>query len=273
MMKSLLSRCCKETVLLKRMPAALPILLLCLSGAGGVEQPPPEPPAGFPRSGEFLQFEVFWSGLSVGKVNVTNHGLGERSHQPCAKLEAYAHTTGAVDTIYTAKLRYLGYLRPDHTPWLYEEWEKEDDWRLTEWLEYNPAESLFKRYKKNRFRNELPVTKETFDPVSAAYHLLTLPLRPGDHYEIPVTEGKDLYVATADVRQGPVLETILGNVSTVEVTPHIYFKGKSLGERGYKAWFSSDKRRIPLKLFVDVEFGSFSADLIKYKPPDKPAGR
>jgi hypothetical protein len=231
------------------------------------ESPPRTPSTPFPRSGEFLRFEVYWTELLVGKVDITNYGTSQRGRENCYKVEGYARTTGAVENLYSARFRYTGYLRPDHSPWIYEEWEKEKDWRLTEWLEFPPGGSLVRRFKKNQLRNELPIPPETFDPVSAVYSLMTLPLKPGSHHRLTVTVGKDLYEATADVAPGPVLETLLGPVKTIEVTPHVYWHGQPLGEREYKAWFTADSRQIPVQLYADIEFGSFSANLVKYVPP------
>lgn len=219
------------------------------------------------RSGEYLEYEIYWSGLLVGKINIIMHGSTQRSDQPCIKLEAYARTTGAVENLYSARYRYFGYLRPDFHPWLYEEWEKDDKWRLQEWLEFPHGTDLVRRFKKNKLRNELRIPVGTFDPVSAAYSLLSAPLSPGKHLEVSVTQGKDLYFATADITSGPVLDTLIGRVKTVEVTPKLYFEGKPLGNRTYKAWITQDSRWIPVQLWVDIEFGSFTATLVKYRPP------
>jgi hypothetical protein len=227
----------------------------------------PEAALVFPRAGEYMRFEVYWTGLLVGKIDISNHGLSAKGNQPCGVLEGYARTTGAVEKLYSAKLKYRGYLRPDQSPWLYEEWENEDGWKLTEWLEFQPSQSLVRRFKKNRLRNELQIPSGTYDPVSAVYHLLTLHIEPGTQHQLNVTVGKDIYLAAARVAPGPVLETIFGNVATLEVTPSIFWQGKPLGERAFKAWFTADGRQIPLQLAADVEYGSFSANLVRYLPP------
>lgn len=225
--------------------------------------------ASLQRSGEYLEYDVYWTKLLVGKISVFMHGSTQRSDQPCIKLEAYARTTGAVETLYSAKYRYMGYLRPDHRPWLYEEWEKDGKWRLQEWLEFPNGTEMVRRFKKNRLRNEIKVPAGTFDPVSAAYALLSTPLSPGNRLEVSVTQGKDLYHATADIQSGPVLDSLLGPVPTVEVTPKLFFEGKPLGKRVYKAWITQDSRCIPVQFWIDIEYGSFTATLAKYRPPSQ----
>lgn len=220
------------------------------------------------RSGEFLEYEVYWTKLLAGRVNVYIHGVTQRAGQSCQKVEAYARTDGAVEKIYESKQRYLGFLRPDSSSWIYEEWEKESDWRLQSWLEFPQGQSIVKRYKKGRLRNEIQVPPGTLDPAGAVYRLLGLPLNVGDHYEVTVSQGKDLYSAIADVSQGPVMDTIFGSVKTVEVTPRIYFEGKPLGKRILKAWIT-EETHVPVRLYADIEYGSFTADLVKYRPPCK----
>jgi hypothetical protein len=229
-----------------------------------VAEPLPTQPVS--RSGEYMEFEVFWTKLLAGRIKVYNHGLTERAGQPCQKLEAYARTDGAVEALYESKVRYLGYLRPDSSSWIYEEWEKDSDWRLHSWLEFPEGQSIVKRYKKGRLRNQIGVPPGTLDPVGAVNRLLSLPLTPGDHQEITVSQGKDLYLATADITRGPVLESLFGAVDTIEVTPLIYFEGKPVGDRVIKAWFTIDTH-VPVRLSADIEYGSFSADLVKYRKP------
>ncbi len=218
------------------------------------------------RSGEFMEYEVYWTKLLAGRINVYNHGVTQRAGQPCQKLEAYARTDGAVEVIYESKQRYLGYLRPDSSSWIYEEWEKDHDWSLQSWLEFPVSQSIVKRYKKGRLRNEITVPPGTLDPVGAVYRLLCIHLSPGDHHEVTVSQGKDIYFATADVTQGPILDSLFGPVKTVEVVPRIHFEGKPLGKRYLKAWVTQDAN-VPVRLFADIEYGSFTADLVKYRPP------
>ncbi len=221
-----------------------------------------------PRSGEFMEYEVLWTKLLVGRIKVYNHGVTQRAGRLCQKIEAYARTDGAVETIYDSKMKYLGFLHPDSSSWIYEEWEKESDWQLHSWLEFPEGQSIVKRYKKGRLRNEIAVPPGTLDPVGAVYRLLHLHLSPGDHHEVIVSQGKDLYFATADAVQGPVMDTIFGAVKTIEVTPRIFFEGKPLGNRVLKAWITEDTQ-VPVHLMADIEYGSFSADLVKYRTPCK----
>ncbi|MCC6732281.1 MAG: hypothetical protein IT394_03535, partial [Candidatus Omnitrophica bacterium] len=74
---------------------------------------------------------------------------------------------------------------------------------------------------------------------------------------------------TADIQSGPVLDSLLGPVPTVEVTPKLFFEGKPLGKRVYKAWITQDSRCIPVQFWIDIEYGSFTATLAKYRPPSQ----
>jgi hypothetical protein len=220
------------------------------------------------RAGERIDFLVQWTGITVGEIALRDFGPVKFRDRACHKVLAYAKTTGAVEKLYKARRQYIGYLMQNHTSWLYEEWEKDEgNWRMEEWLGFFPEEGLVRRYKKDKLRNEMAVTAGTLDPVGAGNHLRNLPLRPGDHYEVTVTQGKYEYLATADVIRGGTMETILGSVATLLVIPKIYWKGEPLGKRTMKVWFTDDDRRIPVKLFADIEFGSFTAELDRYQPP------
>lgn len=215
-----------------------------------------------------MDYRVYWTGIEVGKIIVFDHGLRELEGRPCHKIEVDAKTTGAVEKLYKDRRRYLAYLTPEDKSWIYEEWEKDDDkWRMQESLGFLTAQNLVRRFKKGKLRNEIRVPKDVLDPVGAGYRVRSFPLDAGVKLEAVVSEGKHLYRGTADVVRGGTFETVLGPVATLCVLPKVYWNGEPLGEREFKVWFTADERRIPVRLFADVEFGSFSADLVEYRPP------
>lgn len=223
--------------------------------------------AASPRSGEAMAFDVYWIDLLVGKIAVSNLGIRTRGGQECLQVETHARTTGGIEKIYKAQFKFLGYLTPNGKPWLYEEWEKEDRWELDSWIEISPHEGLVRRYNRKGLRGQIETPEGTWDPVGAGVHFLQRDLKIGEHFELPVTDGKDVYTALGEVMRGPVLETIFGKSDTLEIAPRLLWKGNPVGKRTYKIWLTADGRSIPVKIFVDIEFGSFSANLVRYRPP------
>jgi len=229
-----------------------------------------------PRAGEHMEFHVWWTKILVGKIKVTDYGFVEREEGVATslahKIQAYTRTDGAVEHLYKDKRKYIGYLKEDHAPWIFEEWEKnKKKWRLQEWLEFGVEEGVLKRFKKGKLRSELGISESVYDPVSAVYALRDKSMEPGDVERMEVTEGKHLYLAEATISEGPTLETIIGSVPTVEASLVIYWEGEPLGNRTMKVWFTANKDRIPIRLFADCEFGSFTAELIEYIPPKSEA--
>jgi len=224
-------------------------------------------------SGERLDLLVYWTGIKVGRVSIVDHGLVTLRDKPCHKLEAYARTIGPIEKIYKTKRRYFGYLTLNEDSWIFEEWKKKKrKWRMEEWLGFFPAEKVVRRYKKGKVRNVVKTPYEVYGPVGAIQYLRSRDLQPGDRYRVNVIEGKERYVATAEVAEGGILDTIIGPVSTRVVTPRIFWKGKPLGKRMVKIWFTDDQRKIPVKLYGDIEFGNFTAELNGYQAPDSESG-
>lgn len=234
----------------------------------GVQAEPSDPlsaeAGSVPR--EQLVYSVSWSGMVVGKIVATDYGMVTLRDRPCLKLVADAKTDGAIEKIYKDRRKYIGYLTAPGEPWIYEEWEQDKDgWRMEEWLGFFSEEKRVRRYKKGKVRNTLEIPERAFDPVAAVHYLRSLDLEPGRKYEATVTQGKYLYNATMNVVEGETLSTPIGEVKTVVAYPKLYWKGKPLGKREFKVWFSDDDRSIPVRLFADVEYGSFSAELIRYR--------
>lgn len=256
----------------RSLPGAL-LFLVCASSAWGqgsawpVLDVTPETGLIDPRTGEFLSYDVHWASLLVGELQIAIHGATHRGGQSCHKIEASARTKGTVERLYKSHQKFFGYLKPGFIPWVYEEWEQDKEWKLQDWVEFHPESGLARRYKKGKLRREVAVPAGAFDPVSAGFWFLSREFKAGEQFNLSVTEGKDIYDATAEVRQGPVLETILGALPTLEVIPTLYWEGKPVGDRTYRLWMSDDEKRIPVRLSVDIEYGSFSADLTEYRPP------
>jgi hypothetical protein len=223
----------------------------------------------FPLTGLALEFDVFWTGLNVGKIVAAIKGETTHKEQPVYAIEAFAKTTGTVEKLYKAQERFLGFLNPDNGETVfYEEWKfEEDKWQLDRLLIFDHPTAVVKRHTKKGFRNEVHVKEDTLCPAGAVHYLMTRPLEIGDKYSVTITEGKHLYRAEAEVMEGEEVETIFGTVDTLKIVPKVFWKGEPMSEQDMYVLMTKDERRIPVKVFVDIEVGSFTGVLTGYRPP------
>lgn len=105
----------------------------------------------------------------------------------------------------------------------------------------------------------------SFDPLAIFFVIRTHRLKPGDVYEIPVTDGKKCIAVKAAVT-GREAVTIDGNVYDTHLVVPDMERLQGVVPRqddpSLKIWFSTDERQVPVKIQSKVAVGSFVFELI-----------
>lgn len=110
------------------------------------------------------------------------------------------------------------------------------------------------------------VPNDVQDIGSVFVFLRQKPLNIGDHIEVPIFTGHQIFTLVADVLGKEVLETKAGKFSTLKVRVATGFRGKFEAKRDSFMWFSDDPRHVPVKISSDFAVGSVVVTLEKYKP-------
>lgn len=112
------------------------------------------------------------------------------------------------------------------------------------------------RKKVKRVRVPRPV----MDPISVIYHLRTVDLSPGKTYDLELIADGKLYTVHAQVMRREKVETPLGVFDCVRVEPRMVSGGVERQERLF-IWYTSDERRIPVRIRTEVKVGAITATL------------
>jgi hypothetical protein len=110
---------------------------------------------------------------------------------------------------------------------------------------------------------ESPLNSTTIhDIISAFYFLRTQPLRPGQNFELTVSDSGRVYRIPVRVRETEQLRTVLGRVSTVRVEAEVFGRDRLISDSGQMSiWFTTDARRIPVRARVNHDFGTLELKL------------
>lgn len=121
-------------------------------------------------------------------------------------------------------------------------------------------------YTSGEKRKASPIPKGVQDSLSSLfyYRTLTHPLRETLSFEVYASQKVWGLEVTALKKER--ITTKRGDFIALLVRPVTRFEGVLQRRGELQMWFSDDERRIPLRLKVEVVFGSVIADLVSYAP-------
>jgi len=92
------------------------------------------------------------------------------------------------------------------------------------------------------------------------YVLRSIPMKPGDKFNMPVTDAGDIYKVQMQVTAIESLKTPVGTMNALKIVPAITM-AKGEPPRGIAIWLSDDARRLPLKIEAQLAVGKFTVTL------------
>ena len=116
---------------------------------------------------------------------------------------------------------------------------------------------------KDGVTETLQIPADTLDMISCLYHVRSkLPMKPGSSLTMNVHHDKKNYKLNVRVEEVESIEGSWGKSETARVIVIMPFQGIFLNKGNIKVWFTTDERRIPLRMKAKVIIGSIVADLV-----------
>lgn len=111
----------------------------------------------------------------------------------------------------------------------------------------------------------LPLARDARDPISALFYVRTLPLEPGAHVVLPLTDNGRR--SQLDITVGAVETLVLDGQTwhAWKLAPRMSGRVERQQPLAISTWLSADARRIPLVLEVSAGFGTVRAELMNYR--------
>jgi Protein of unknown function (DUF3108) len=103
----------------------------------------------------------------------------------------------------------------------------------------------------------------TQDIVSAVYFLRTLPLTPGQTFDIAISDSGRIYkVPGRVVAEKKKVGSVLGKVSVVRLDVELFGEGRPIEGKGKMSlWVTNDERRVPVKARLSHDLGQLDITL------------
>ena len=100
------------------------------------------------------------------------------------------------------------------------------------------------------------------DILSAIYFIRTQPLAVGRTFEVFVADGGRVYKIPVKVVEKKQMNTILGRVDVLRVTPELFGTDRLINEQGeFSIWITDDTRHIPVAGKIKTDYGTFDIKL------------
>ena len=222
------------------------------------------------------EYQISWEGIPVGSGSV-RVGTTYRDGKKMFDVEATARSSKLVSLFYDLRHRSESIfsareLKPVEFVYRQTENSRFTNLRIT----FSPDGVIDAKITKGKLNSEgkseevsFKSHNPTFDPISAAFLALSLPVNPDEDLSFDVFNGEDRYLISFHV-VGREKIAVAGNVyDAYKVQPSVRKLTDTEGEKRVRKvylWVTADARREVVKLEGEVLIGSITAMLVRFVP-------
>ncbi len=221
------------------------------------------------QPGERLTYDISWIGINAGRavMDVTSPA-GDR---PTVQLLTTIQSNSVISKFYPVDNRVesqidLATFLPQRMTFRRREGKKKNDFDYT----FRHQEGTVTAVKDGT-TEVLQIPSDAQDAISCLYFVRkSLALTPGTSQILNIHHDKKNYKLEVRVEAVESVEGPWGKVDAARVLVVMPFQGIFLNQGNIKIWFTTDERRIPVRMKAKVVIGSVVADLVGGMP-GKPA--
>ena len=228
-----------------------------------------EAPGQAVQAGERLTYDISWLNILAGTavMEVQADGAADKSR---AKLVTTAQSRPAISKFFPVDNRVesefdLRSQLPQHMVFRRREGRNKEDIEYT----FHHAEGTVTAVRQGTAET-VPIPAGTQDLISCLYYVRNqLPMTPGASLMLNVYHDKKNRQVEVRVENIETLEGVWGRAETAQVVVIMPFKGLFINKGNIRVWFTTDDRRIPVRMKAKVIIGAIVADLVDSFPPHK----
>ncbi len=215
-------------------------------------------------SGERLSYDVTWLGMRAGIATMFVQESQGESGRPQITLGMTARSSPVVTKFYPVDNRGVSVVDlesflPRHMTFARREGKRFNDFDYT----FRHSEGLVTAVKDGK-SDELSIPADAQDAMSCLYYVRkVLPFVPGASLSMTVHHDKKNYKMDVRVEALETLEGVWGKRQTARVVVIMPFQGIFLNEGNIRVWFTTDERRVPVRMKAKVIIGSIVAELME----------
>lgn len=214
--------------------------------------------------GERLSYDLTWLGMRAGIATMVVQESQGESGRPQLTLGMTARSSPVVTKFYPVDNRGVSVVDlesflPRHMTFARREGKRFNDFDYT----FRHSEGLVTAVKDGK-SDELSIPADAQDAMSCLYYVRkVLPFVPGASLTMTVHHDKKNYKMDVRVEALETLEGVWGKRQTARVVVLMPFQGIFLNEGNIRVWFTTDERRVPVRMKAKVIIGSIVAELME----------
>jgi hypothetical protein len=198
---------------------------------------------------EALTFSLKWIGFSVGTVTLSVKGIQKINERDAYVLEAVFKSNRFLSAIYKIEDRFVSYMDVEKLYTLRQEvYRREGSYRKDAMTVFDQINH--KAYFRNwadKSEKTIDIPPDVQDTLSACYYFMLLPLKVGDRIDYSVYNSEQIFQLMGVVEEKVFIKTaVLGLKEAFKMQPYVRLNGKQVQKGDLSAYFSCDKRRLPL---------------------------
>ena len=216
------------------------------------------------KPGETLEYDIGWSSF----VTAGTATVAVREKKPSYGSTAYYIVAEGKPVPVVSKLYTLYYkadtlldtfsLLPQRGS-LYSEEGKSRRMKTTVFNQ-GAKKATYEVKTRTLVKKDLAIPGFTQDALSAIYVLRSIPFKPGEKFNMPVSDSGNVYRVQMQVGAVEPVKTGMGAINGMRITPVITGPDKG-SPRGLALWISNDARRLPLKMEAQLLVGKVTITL------------
>lgn len=222
--------------------------------------------------GERLRFKLGWSLFTVARAELETFPGKHHGHE-ALRIQLEARTNAFADAFYKVRNRSVSWIRRDvSASFLYAAQQSEggDDRNTRAVFDPEELTAYYENLLKDEVRDPVDILPGTFDPLGIVFFVRALDFEVGDRLVIPTSNGKEFFFTVVHVVDRVTRRFAFGKREAFVLEPDI----KDLGgvfkrsPDGYlRFFFSTDERKLPLRMESKVAVGRFWAELTEIEEP------
>lgn len=215
---------------------------------------------------EKMHFTISWNGgIKIGDLSL------ELQEEETGGYAIHARVTdyGLFRFFYPVDDIFVTFVRGgEKLPYRYEVLQREGAGSETRRLSLYDQESREVRYRRDREDEQVfPITGPVYNEFSSFYITRSMQLDPGDSFLVPTFADKKRNEVKVLAEKREKVDSIFGQVETIQVMPIMKFKGLYDKDGDTVIWITDDRCRIPVKIRSKIAVGSLVAELTEYSNP------
>ena len=217
--------------------------------------------------GEKLEYSLKWGLIPVGSAQMEILPNRTYGGENCHAISFSVRTNKFADAFYKVRTSILSLVSEDFDrSILYSKDQQEGKTKKKITVNYDYEKSIAKYQEGSEEPRFLNIDGNVFDPLAIAYLFRLKPLVEGGRTILPTCDGKRFREVVVETGKVQNVRVPFGNFKVVGTSPELknlsgVFKKSPDGM--LRVWYSTDYRRIPIRISSKVVVGSFTASLVK----------